>query len=50
MSRKSMSMEITYLSKIYYYSKFQGTVLSGGYASVTTFFSRGWHVGFVLNS
>jgi len=31
-------MEITYLSKIYYHSKFQGTVLSGGYASVTTFF------------
>jgi len=33
---KSMSMEITYLSKMYYHSKFQGPVLSGGYASVTT--------------
>lgn len=29
-------MEITYLSKMYYHSKFQGPVLSGGYASVTT--------------
>jgi hypothetical protein len=35
---KSMSVDITYLSKIYYHSKFQGTVLSSGYASVTTFF------------
>jgi len=29
-------MEITYLSKIYYHSKFQDPELSGGYASVTT--------------
>jgi hypothetical protein len=52
MPMKSMSMEITYLSKMYYHSKFQGTVLSGGYASVTTvlFFFCGWHAGFVLNS
>lgn len=33
---RSMSMKITYLSKMYYHSKFQGPVLSGGYASVTT--------------